>query len=131
LKGDNKIAICAKPDVDSEKVGSIDAGTSFNVVEQNTCADGRIICDSKMANIGLMTEKNMLPTKLLQVKSNIRMHNLQVLRRFQLYCGHRSVAGHDCSERNADCKIAEAGLSDTWKLDFQTPGLLDIGFLDS
>ena len=79
MKGENKIAIFAKPDVDSEKVGSIDADTSFNVVEQKTSADGRIICNSKMAKTGLMTEESMIPTKLLQVKSNIRRHKLQVL----------------------------------------------------
>ena len=63
VTGENKIAIFAKPDVDSEKVGSIDAGTSFNVVEQKTCADGRIICDSKMAKVGLMTEASMIPRR--------------------------------------------------------------------
>ena len=66
-------------DGQGEKVGSIDADTSFNVVEQKTCADGRIICNSKMAKTGLMTEESMIPTKLLQVKSNIRRHKLQVL----------------------------------------------------
>lgn len=41
VTGENKITIFAKLDVDSEKVGSSDAGANFNVIEQKACASGR------------------------------------------------------------------------------------------